>query len=307
MVAPTPAPEAASPSSMTRSDALVFFGATGDLAYKKIVPALQSMARRSALDMPVIGCAPGAGVVIEKPFSHDRQSAQALNDTVHGVFAESAIYRIDHFLGKAAVENLVYFRFANTFLEPIWSRHYVDSVQITLAENFGVEGPGQFYDDTGALRDVVQNQLMQVVGLLAMEPPSTTATEVVVRLQRPPPTRLAPHEANYLRFRLCPDLAIGLGTRINAPTPRLQTVSTELAAVALPRADEVDAYERLLGDAMDGDGLLFVREDSVDAAWAIVDAILDNVTPVHEYRPGTWGPPEASRLARGLGGWRNPA
>ncbi len=452
---------------MERSDALVFFGATGDLAYKKIFPALHSMARRGTLEVPVIGvakagwtrdqllerarasiaehgggvdeaafarltqrldyvdgdyadpetfaklrralgsaqrpthylaippslfgtvvkalggsgCATNGRVVIEKPFGHDRASAQALNDTVHSVFPESAVYRIDHYLGKEAVENLLYFRFANTFLEPVWNRHYVQSVQITMAESFGVQGRGRFYDETGALRDVVQNHLLQVVAMLAMEPPTTirhdalhdeqvkilraippvqpahvvrgqfrgyhdepgvagnstvetfaavrlevdswrwagvpfvlrtgknlpvTATEVTVRFQRPPLLRLAPTDANYLRFRLGPDIVIGLGTRVKAPGKQMETIPSELAAVSHPVADEMDAYERLLTDAMAGEGLLFVREDAVDAAWAIVEPILDDITPVHEYDAGTWGPAEADRLAKPLGGWCDP-
>jgi glucose-6-phosphate 1-dehydrogenase len=452
---------------MERSDALVFFGATGDLAYKKIFPALHSMARRGTLEVPVIGvakagwtrdqllerarasiaehgggvdeaafarltqrldyvdgdyadpetfaklrralgsaqrpthylaippsmfgtvvkalggsgCATNGRVVIEKPFGHDRASAQALNDSVHSVFPESAVYRIDHYLGKEAVENLLYFRFANTFLEPVWNRHYVQSVQITMAESFGVQGRGRFYDETGALRDVVQNHLLQVVAMLAMEPPTTirndalhdeqvkilraippvqpahvvrgqfrgyhdepgvsanstvetfaavrlevdswrwagvpfvlragknlpvTATEVTVRFQRPPLLRLAPTDANYLRFRLGPDIAIGLGTRVKAPGKQMETIPSELAAVSHPVADEMDAYERLLTDAMAGEGLLFVREDAVDAAWAIVEPILDDITPVHEYDAGTWGPAEADRLAKPLGGWCDP-
>jgi len=237
------------------TDALVFFGATGDLAYKKIFPALQALVRRG-LDIPIIGVARGdwsldklrdrvrdsleknggvdasafaklsdrlryvggdyadpatyarlgealggavrplhylaippslfetvvqglarlpstrgARVIVEKPFGRDLSSAQALDRTLHAVFPESSIFRIDHYLGKEAVQNLVYFRFANAFLEPVWNRTYVDSVQITMAESFGVQGRGAFYDEVGAIRDVVQNHLLQVVTLLAMEAP----------------------------------------------------------------------------------------------------------------------------------------
>ena len=326
-----------------------------------------------------------ARVIVEKPFGRDLASAQELNQVAHSVFPEDSIFRIDHFLGKEAIMNILYFRFANSFLEPIWNRNYVASVQITLSESFGVGKRGSFYETAGCLRDVIQTHLFQVVALLAMEPPAgrdfgavhnekakvfkamrpltpddvvrgqyagyrneqdvakrsdvetfcalrlfidswrwegvpwylrsgkylpDTATEVLVELKPPPQRLFADAEsvtgrANYFRFRLSPEPAIALAARVKLAGKDFVGEQKELY-LSEERSGDETPYERLLGDAMAGDGALFTREDAVEAAWAVVDPVLKTHHRVRPYKRGSWGPKEADTIITAGGGWHNP-
>jgi len=328
-------------------------------------------------------CAKGARVIIEKPFGHDLASAKELNNILLRAFPESNIFRIDHYLGKAPVRNVVTFRFANAFMEPFWNRNYIDSVQITMAENFGVQGRGKFYDETGAIRDVIQNHMFQVMCNLAMEPPvrtdsesvrdekvkvlkaipsirvsdlvrgqfkgylkepgvnpnskvetyaalclhidtwrwagvpfyirtgkclPITATEVMVDLKCPPMAifdEIRPTQSNYFRFRLSPEVVISAGARVKRVGEEMVGEAVELVA-RHSLAGEKSPYERLLGDAIRGDAALFTRDDSVEAAWRVVDPILNDAAPVAEYEPGTWGPAAAHAVVAGEESWHDP-
>jgi glucose-6-phosphate 1-dehydrogenase len=450
------------------SDAFVFFGATGDLAYKQIFPSLQNLIRDEGMNIPIIGvakagwtldqlkerakdslehhggleqaawekmqsllryvdgdysdsatftelrkqlgkaqaplhylavppslfgavaqglqkagCSNNSRVVVEKPFGHNLPTALELNRVLHKVFPEDSIYRIDHYLGKEPVQNIIYTRFANPIFEPIWNRDHIRCIQITMAENFGVSDRGKFYDETGALRDVVQNHMLQVLANLTMEPPTgedheadrdskaallkavrplgpsdvvrgqyngykqvagvaagstvetfiaircyidswrwagvpiyiragkclpLTCMEAVVEFKRPPREtyhELVPMRSSHMRLRVSPDIVVGLGVRVKVPGERMAGQDVELTLKS-HAAHEMPPYERLLGDAMRGNGELFARQDLVEAQWRVVQPILDNVTPAYGYEPGTWGPDESNQLIGPDGPWIDP-